>query len=416
MPIEILMPSLSAGMETGNLVTWMVKEGDTISVGDVLAEIETDKATLELESSDAGVLTSLLVEDGTDDIPVGQVIAVLGGDRAHKDRSENKPEQSKPVHEQTDSPSVQPQHILVNENTNRVKASPLARRLAKHNNVDLTGLRGSGPLGRIVKQDVETAIADFDRMASTTDVVPNEKPALIPVPSNDPGTPFHVEKLSSMRKTIAQRLTLSKTTVPHFYLTISCQIDKLLEQRKMLNALIEDQGGRVSVNDFIIRAAGLALQKVPEANVGYAGDEIHYFERADIAVAVAVQGGLITPIIRGACQKGLGQISRDMKILAEKARTGTLTPDEYKGGTFSISNLGMYGIQEFSAVINPPQSAILAIGAGEERPIMKDGVVIGATMMSCTLSCDHRAIDGAVAAEFLQVFKSFIENPLTMLL
>ena len=310
----------------------------------------------------------------------------------------------------------------------RIKASPLAKRIAKQAGLDLRTITGSGPHGRIVKRDVEgvsapaPSLASSAALASPTAEAPVSAPSVSAAPAAAPtygphdDIPFREERLSGMRKVIAKRLTESKTTVPHFYLTIDCELDALLAQRKILNAKLAESGGKLSVNDFIIRASALALKKVPAANVQYAGDKIYWYERADISVAVAIKGGLVTPVVRGADAKGLAEIAAEVKTLAGKARDGKLMPEDYAGGTFSISNLGMYGIKEFSAVINPPQGAILAIGAGEQRPVVKDGALAVATVMGCTLSCDHRAIDGAVGAEFLQAFKGFIEDPLTMLL
>ncbi len=409
MSIEITMPALSPTMEIGTIAKWLVKKGDKISRGDIIAEIETDKATMELESSDEGTLAKILIDEGTEDIPVGRPIAllsVLGENIADSDIVAQAPPQVQrptPVHA-TAIPSS-------TNTASRLKASPLAKRIAKQSGINIADISGSGPEGRVVKRDVEAITAAPVQTAPAPQLIALAKQEL------QTDAPYTLDKLSSMRKTIASRLTLSKTTVPHFYLTINCQIDDLLEQRTILNRTLADQGGKLSVNDFVIRAAGLALRKVPAANVQFAGDEIYYFERADIAVAVAIDGGLITPVIHGACSKGLGQISHDMKDLASRARARTLTPEDYSGGTFSISNLGMYGVTEFAAIINPPQAAILAIGAGENRPIINvKGDIVSVTVMSCTLSCDHRAIDGAVAAEFLAAFKVYLENPIAMLL
>ncbi len=416
MSIEIFMPALSPTMEIGTLAKWLVKEGDKISRGDIIAEIETDKATMELESNAEGTLARILIDPGTEDIPVGQIIALLfeeGENNVDMDVVVKAPPQVKnPV--STKATLTTPITIIspVTNTVSRLRASPLAKRFAKQTGVNITDISGTGPQGRIIKRDIEAII-------SAPVNIPTPKPQQIVPTEQIPQTdiPFTQEKLSSMRKIIASRLTLSKTTVPHFYLTINCEIDILLEQRRLLNKTLAGQGGKLSVNDFIIRAAGLALRQVPAANVQYAGDKIYYFERADIAVAVAIDGGLITPVIRGACAKGLGEISNDMKDLASRARAGTLTPEDYTGGTFSISNLGMFGINEFSAIINPPQAAILAIGVGEKRPVVdQKGNIVTATVMNCTLSCDHRAIDGAVAAEYLAAFKVYLENPLAMLL
>jgi len=456
MAIEIFMPALSPTMEKGTLAKWLVKEGDTVESGDVIAEIETDKATMEVESIDDGTVAKILVGEGTDDVPVGQIIAMLaeeGEDVSAVEASaaaapapaptpEASPEPA-PVPEAADpslltglkatqqaaAPVPEAMPTPVNGQITdavageRVKASPLAKRIAKQEGLDLAVVAGSGPYGRIVKRDVEAAVkaGSAAPAAAATAAAAAAAPAAataVTAPTYGPhdDIPFREERLSNMRKTIAKRLTESKTTVPHFYLTIECELDKLLAQRKELNAKLADSGVKLSVNDFIIRASALALKKVPAANVQYAGDKMYWYERADISVAVAIEGGLVTPVVRGADQKGLSEISADVKDLATRARDGKLMPEDYAGGTFSISNLGMYGIKEFGAVINPPQGAILAVGAGEQRPVVKDGALAVATVMSCTLSCDHRAIDGAVGAEFLAAFKSYIEDPITMLL
>lgn len=434
MAIEIFMPALSPTMEEGTLANWLVKEGDAISSGDVIAEIETDKATMEVESIDDGTIAKILVEAGTDGVPVGQIIAILaeeGEDIADVEvpsqtaAPASKPEPAPEAAPATDVVDAIPTPVngqitdsVTQASSDRVKASPLAKRIAAQKGLDIANISGTGPHGRIVKRDVEAALkggasAPAPVAAALAQAVP-AAPAEGYGPHAD--TPYREERLSNMRKTIAKRLTESKTTVPHFYLTIECEIDKLLAQRKELNAKLADSGVKLSVNDFIIRASALALRKVPAANVQFAGDKMYWYERADISMAVAIEGGLVTPVIRGADQMGLAEIATTAKDLALKARDGKLMPEDYAGGTFSISNLGMFGIKEFSAVINPPQGAILAVGAGEQRPVVKDGALAVATVMSCTMSCDHRAVDGAVGAEFLQAFKGFIEDPITMLL
>lgn len=454
MAIEIFMPALSPTMEEGTLATWLVKEGDTVESGDVIAEIETDKATMEVESIDDGTVAKILVDAGTDGVPVGQIIAILteegedleeaaasvSGDKQESKANEANADEKPATDEDKNSSDSDAEESNKQENSQsagtpapknedgeRVKASPLARRIAKQEGIDLASLDGSGPYGRIIKRDVEAAQSteqtgkNADQQSEKTDAKASDTPQAKPaaqasVYSVHDDIPYREERLSNMRKTIAKRLTESKTTVPHFYLTIECELDKLLEQRKILNAKLEDSGVKLSVNDFIIRASGLALRKVPAANVQFAGDKMYWYERADISMAVAIEGGLVTPVIRGADQMGLADIAKASKELATKARDGKLTPEDYAGGTFSISNLGMFGIKEFSAVINPPQGAILAVGAGEQRPVVKDGALSIATVMSCTLSCDHRAVDGAVGAEFLAAFKSYIEDPMMMLL
>ncbi|MCK0071042.1 pyruvate dehydrogenase complex dihydrolipoamide acetyltransferase [Kordiimonas laminariae] len=430
MSIEIFMPALSPTMEKGTLAKWLVKEGDTVESGDVIAEIETDKATMEVESIDDGTVAKILVAEGTDDVPVGQIIAVLaedGEEVGDVDVSAAPAASPAPVAEAPKAldtpapttPVAAPAAAPAPSTGDRVKASPLAKRIAKQAGLDIATVAGTGPHGRIIKRDVEAAMAAppaaVPAATATTPVTPA---AVAEAPTYGPhdDIPFREERLSGMRKTIAKRLTESKTTVPHFYLTIECEMDKLMVQRKELNNRLADEGVKLSVNDFIIRATALALKKVPAANVQFAGDKMYWYERADISVAVAVDGGLVTPVVRSADNKGLADISRDVKELATKARDGKLMPEDYAGGTFSISNLGMYGIKEFGAVINPPQGAIMAVGVGEQRPVVKDGALAVATVMSCTLSCDHRAIDGAVGAEFLAAFKGYIEDPITMLL
>lgn len=445
MAIEIFMPALSPTMEEGTLASWLVKEGDTVTSGDVIAEIETDKATMEVESIDDGTVAKILVDAGTDGVPVGQIIAVLaeeGEDIADVETpsaAPTSPPAPAPKAAEAKAPSVEPAvnpqitdavtqpnvEVVGNAPTDRIKASPLAKRIAANEGVDIAAITGSGPHGRVVKRDVEAALAEA---AKPTAAAPTSQTSPIPAPVKPSAVaagdyypplgdiPFREERLSNMRKTIAKRLTESKTTVPHFYLTVECELDKLLAQRKELNDKLADSGIKISVNDFIIRASALALKKVPAANVQFAGDKMYWYERADISMAVAIEGGLVTPVIRGADRLGLADIAATTKELALKARDGKLMPEDYAGGTFSISNLGMMGIKEFSAVINPPQGAILAIGAGEQRPVVKDGALAVATVMSCTISCDHRAVDGAVGAEFLKAFKGFIEDPITMLL
>ncbi|GHF28314.1 acetyltransferase component of pyruvate dehydrogenase complex [Kordiimonas sediminis] len=435
MAIEIFMPALSPTMEKGTLAKWLVKEGDEVSSGDVIAEIETDKATMEVESIDDGTVAKILVGEGTDDVPVGKIIAILAEDgedvadiAVPAEDGANTPEpapkesKSEPKAETAEAPAPAAAKPAPSASSadGRIKASPLAKRIAEQAGLDIGSISGSGPHGRIIKRDVEAAMsssASGKKDTAAEETAP-PAPSQVAVPTYGPhdDIPFTEQKLSNMRKTIAKRLTESKTTVPHFYLTIECELDKLLALRKELNARAEGDGIKVSVNDFIIRASALALKKVPAANVQYAGDKMYWYERADISVAVAIEGGLVTPVVRGACGKGLGQIASDMKDLAGRARDGKLMPEDYAGGTFSISNLGMFGIKEFGAVINPPQGAILAVGAGEQRAVIKDGAVAAATVMSCTLSCDHRAIDGAVGAEFLAAFKAYIEDPITMLL
>jgi len=439
MAIEIFMPALSPTMEEGTLASWLVKEGDTVTSGDVIAEIETDKATMEVESIDDGIVAKILIEAGTDGVPVGQIIAILAEDGEDVKDIEvptaTTASAPLPVAEAaSDAATVNAQitdavtqsnvKVVADAPSDRIKASPLAKRIAGNEGVDLSAISGSGPNGRIVKRDVEAALEGGTAPAAkptqqTSSVAPAPKAVAQLTGEYYPpheGVPVREERLSNMRKTIAKRLTESKTTVPHFYLTVECELDKLLAQRKELNEKLADSGIKISVNDFIVRASALALKKVPATNVQFAGDKMYWYERADISMAVAIEGGLVTPVVRGADQMGLADIAKTTKELALKARDGKLMPEDYAGGTFSISNLGMMGIKEFSAVINPPQGAILAIGAGEQRAVVKDGALAVATVMSCTMSCDHRAVDGAVGAEFLKAFKGFIEDPITMLL
>lgn len=418
MATTILMPALSPTMTEGKLAQWLKAEGETVSAGDVIAEIETDKATMEVEAVDEGVLGKIVVAAGTDGVAVNSVIAVLLEDgeglsdvdiaglaAAAAPASPAPAPAAAPPAAAPPAPVAAAQAAPPAASGTRIFASPLARRIAADAGLDLGHVSGSGPRGRIVKRDVEAAIASGVSAAA---------PAPVAVGAM-PGMPDYIAIPNSMmRKTIARRLSESKQQAPHFYLTVDCRLDELLELRKKLNNNATDF--KLSVNDLIIRAAALALKQVPAANASWFEDEIRQWQAVDISVAVAIDGGLITPIIRGAEGKGLKQISAEMKDLAGRARDGKLLPEEYQGGTFSISNLGMFGIKEFAAVINPPQGAILAVGAGEQRPVVNDGELAVATVMSCTLSSDHRVVDGAVGAEFMQAFKLLIEDPLKMLL
>lgn len=441
MSIAITMPALSPTMEEGTLAKWLVKVGDTVRSGDVMAEIETDKATMEFEAVDEGVLGKILVAEGTDGVAVNTPIALLleegesaadlkapaakpqpqaGGKKTEEKKADGKTpeparaEEQKPEPKPAEAPKPAAAPAASGE---RIFASPLARRMAEQAGIDLRSITGSGPRGRIVKADVEKAPKGAAAPAGKA-----AAPVAAGPVSSGPGArqladllkmPYRLEPLSGMRRTIARRLTESKQTVPHFYLTIDTEIDELLSLRRRLNDKSEV---KISVNDFVIRAVALALKKVPTANASYDESGMMYYEHADISVAVATPNGLITPIVKQAESKGLTQIASEMKDLAARARDGKLKPEEYQGGTFSISNLGMYGIRQFEAVINPPQGCILAIGMGEQRPVVKNGQIVPATVMTCTLSVDHRAVDGAVGAEFLQAFKGFIDDPLTMLL
>ncbi|HEU0098951.1 MAG TPA: pyruvate dehydrogenase complex dihydrolipoamide acetyltransferase [Allosphingosinicella sp.] len=455
MPIELKMPALSPTMEEGTLAKWLVKEGDTVAAGDLLAEIETDKATMEFEAVDEGTIAKILVAEGTDEVKVGTVIALIAGEGEEagaaasasaaakepvaKDGGETgagqpakeaaaAPPASEPVASKAPNP-VQHSEAAPQPKADvgdRIKASPLARRLAEQRGVDLAGLTGSGPGGRIVKADVDGAAgkdglrqAQPERVGDATGAVrpePVEGRTAPPTPAHGvPEIPHEVAKLSNMRKTIARRLTESKQTVPHIYLTVDVRLDALLKLRGELNATLEPRGVKLSVNDLLIKALAVALMEVPECNVQFTGSELVTFKRADISVAVSIPNGLITPVIAEADTRSLSSIATGMKDLAARARDGKLKPEEYQGGTASLSNMGMYGIKQFEAVINPPQGMIMAIGAGEKRPYVVDDSLQIATVMSATGSFDHRAIDGADGARLMQAFKRLVEAPLGML-
>jgi pyruvate dehydrogenase E2 component (dihydrolipoamide acetyltransferase) len=447
MSIEILMPALSPTMEEGTLAKWHVKEGDTIESGMVLAEIETDKATMEVEAVDEGVLGKILVADGSEGVKVNEVIAILleegedesaldkaGSSKSEGDKSEGaksdegngggteKPAQSdsggtaRPLES---APKDSKAPAAPSKDGDRIKASPLARRIAADKGLDLTTIDGSGPHGRIVKRDVENA------QPSEASSKAAEAPAsAAPVDLDDPlkaygiaRDRYEVEKADNITKISAKRLSESFRDIPHFPLNVDCRIDALLDFRKRVNAAAEKDGDKVSVNDILIKASGLALKKVPAANSSWIeGGHIARHKHADVSVAVAIEGGLITPIVKDADLKGLVDISREMKDLAARAREKKLKPEEFQGGTFSLSNLGMFGIDSFSSIINPPQGMILSVGAGEQRPVVKDGALAIATVMTVTLTCDHRVVDGATGAKWLQAFKTFVEDPMTMLM
>ena len=419
MSVNILMPALSPTMEEGTLSKWLVKEGDIVTSGDLIAEIETDKATMEVESIDDGTIGKILVREGQEAVKVNEPIAILllDGENLSDIKSIKKIPPTESIQEiekieskeklnfSSDKTSKINLDTNINienlkKNATRIFASPLAKRIAKQKDVDLSLVNGSGPNGRILKADIE----NFN---NNKDLLQNE------IISNNNNS--ELIKNSSMRKTIAERLVKSKNEAPHFYLSLDCNIDQLLKIRSMINLKSNDKY-KISVNDMIIKAASSSLIKVPKANASWENENTRYFNNTDISVAVAIDGGLITPIIKDVQSKGLLEISEDMKLLANKAKGGKLLPEEYVGGSFSISNLGMYGIKEFSAVINPPQGAILAVGSGEKRPIVINDQLTIASIMTVTLSCDHRVVDGAVGAQFLSVFKDFIENPSLMLL
>jgi pyruvate dehydrogenase E2 component (dihydrolipoamide acetyltransferase) len=419
MPIELKMPALSPTMEEGTLAKWLVKEGDSVKSGDLLAEIETDKATMEFEAVDEGTVSKIMIPEGSEGVKVGTVIALIAGDDEDaaaapaKAAAPSKTEAPKPKPEPevakavTASPAPPPAAKAADGD--RIKASPLAKRLAQAQGIDLASLSGSGPNGRIVKADLEGAKPGAVAAAPAA-----AKPAPAPAPvAGD--FPHEAVKLSNMRKVIARRLTESKQTVPHIYLTVDIRLDALLKLRTELNAALESRGVKLSVNDMLIKALAAALIEVPSCNVQFAGDTLLKFSRADISVAVSIPGGLITPIIVDAANKSMSAIATSMKDLAARAKDGKLAPHEYQGGTASLSNMGMFGIKQFEAVINPPQAMIMAIGAGEKRPYIVDDALSTATVMSATGSFDHRAIDGADGAQLMQAFKRLVEKPLGML-
>jgi len=440
MPTELKMPALSPTMEEGTLAKWLVKEGDEVKSGDILAEIETDKATMEFEAVDEGKIAKILVPEGTDGVKVGAPIAILAAEgedvSAAAPKADTPAEPPKaaatpapkadatpkadaaPAQAPVETPSAQAQPAQApRAEGDRVKASPLARRLAQAHNVDLSGLQGTGPGGRIVRADIDAAVGKAPAAA------PAGAPAAAPATAGHAVLPGPIEqaipheaiKLSNIRKTIARRLTESKQQIPHIYLTVDIQLDALLKLRAELNAGLESRGVKLSVNDLLIKALAQSLMEVPECNVSFAGDQLLKYSRADVSVAVSIPAGLITPIIVGADRKSVSAISTEMKDLAGRAKEGKLQPTEYQGGTASLSNMGMYGIKQFEAVINPPQGMIMAIGAGEKRPyVINDSLQI-ATVMSATGSFDHRAIDGADGAKLMQAFKRLVENPLGML-
>ncbi|MFT4278836.1 MAG: pyruvate dehydrogenase complex dihydrolipoamide acetyltransferase [Rhodopseudomonas sp.] len=467
MPINILMPALSPTMEKGNLAKWLKKEGDKVKSGDVIAEIETDKATMEVEAADEGTLAKILVPEGTQDVPVNDVIAVLAEDgedvkaagaggtasaggapspQPSPQRGEGagpaggKAEANSHAQDKADQrPTPQPPAPLPNGERSppqaagegatapangRVFASPLARRLAKDSGIDLSRVTGTGPHGRVIARDVEKAKSGGGLKAPAAAAAAG--PAIAPAMSDQqiralyPEGSYEVVPHDGMRRTIAQRLTQSTQTIPHFYLTIDCNLDRLMAAREDINAAApKDKDGKpaykLSVNDFIIKAMAIALQRIPDANVSWTETGMLKHKHSDIGVAVAMPGGLITPIIRNAETASLSSISAQMKDFAARARARKLKPEEYQGGTTAVSNLGMFGIKDFTAVINPPHATILAVGTGEQRPIVKDGKIEIATMMSVTLSCDHRAVDGALGAELIGAFKTLIENPVMMM-
>jgi pyruvate dehydrogenase E2 component (dihydrolipoamide acetyltransferase) len=452
MPINILMPALSPTMEKGNLAKWLKKEGDRVKSGDIIAEIETDKATMEVEAVDEGTIAKIVVAEGTADVPVNQVIAVLAGEGedvkaaaagagsaapAPKPQTPTAPpkteapktEAPKPAPVAASAPAapkLQAPAPQASPSGDRVFASPLARRLAKEAGIEVSRIQGSGPHGRIIARDVEGARSGKGmKPAGVPAGAPSVAPSIAPSMSDaqvralfEEGS-YEVVPHDGMRRTIAQRLTQSTQTIPHFYLTIDCNIGKLLEAREEINAAApKNKDGKpaykLSVNDFVLKALALALQRIPDANVSWTEGGMLKHKHSDVGVAVAIPNGLITPIIRHAETKSLSTISNEMKDFAARARARKLKPNEYQGGTTAVSNLGMYGIKDFTAVINPPHATILAVGTGEERAIVKNGKIEAAHIMSVTLSCDHRAVDGALGAELIGAFKALIENPVMM--
>jgi pyruvate dehydrogenase E2 component (dihydrolipoamide acetyltransferase) len=444
MPIELKMPALSPTMEEGTLAKWLVKEGDEVKSGDILAEIETDKATMEFEAVDEGTVAKILVPEGTDGVKVGAPIAILAGEgedasaaasaAPKADTAPPSPPKAPAAPKPDETPKAPPAPAAVETppapsapaasappraEGERVKASPLARKLAQAQNIDLSTVQGSGPGGRIVRADIDAAAGRAPDGAPAPAAAPQAAPALAthlvtPGPMEQ-AIPHEAVKLSNIRKTIARRLTESKQQIPHIYLTVDINLDALLKLRGELNKGLESRGVKLSVNDLLIKALAQALIEVPECNVSFAGDQLFKYSRADVSVAVSIPAGLITPIIVGADSKSVSAISTEMKDLAARARDGKLQPQEYQGGTASLSNMGMYGIKNFEAVINPPQGMIMAIGAGEKRPYVINESLQIATVMSATGSFDHRAIDGADGAKLMQAFKRLVENPLGML-
>jgi len=414
MPIEILMPALSPTMTEGKLAKWLKKEGDKIASGDVLAEIETDKATMEMEAVDEGTLGKILIPEGTEKVLVNQPIAVLlvegeskGAAPAAKAPAAPTPSAAPaPVAPKPAAAAPAPAAKPQTSSGQRIFASPLAKRIAANAGIDLASVKGSGPQGRIVRADVDQAVSG----GGAKKAVPKAAAG-----AADFSQPFTAVPNSGMRKTIAKRLSEAKSTIPHFYLTIDCNIDEVMKLRKDINERAGD-AYKLSVNDFVIKASALALRKVPNANASWTEEAVHLYDRVDISVAVATPEGLITPIVRDADKKSLGVISNEVKDLASRAKAKKLKLEEFQGGGFSISNLGMFGIKEFSAIINPPQVAILAAGKAEQRPIVKNGQIAIATIMTCTLSADHRVVDGSVGAEFMQAFQQLIEDPLRLLI
>jgi len=431
MPIQILMPALSPTMEEGNLAKWCVKEGDTVESGDVIAEIETDKATMEVEAVDEGVIGKIVVNEGTQGVKVNELIALLleeGEDESALEGAETAaPAPSAPA-QATDAPAkseaTPTPAAPVTDKGDRIFSSPLARRIAAQEGLDLKAVSGTGPRGRIVKRDIDAALAAGTGKATPAAPEAKAAPKAAASESKTISIDDPIFKLlpdyeavpnSNMRKTIAKRLTESARDIPHFNLQVDVEIDKLMALRKELNSR-DGADYKISVNDFLVKATSLALTRVPDCNVAFTNDAILKFKRVDMAIAVAVEGGLITPIIKDAASKGLATLANEAKDLAARARDGKLAPEEYQGGTFTISNLGMFGIKSFNSIINPPQGGILSVGAGEQRPVVKDGALAVATVVTLTLAVDHRCIDGSTGAAFIKELKTLIEDPIALML
>ncbi|AUW57822.1 pyruvate dehydrogenase complex dihydrolipoamide acetyltransferase [Sphingobium sp. SCG-1] len=427
MTVQLKMPALSPTMEKGTLAKWLVAEGDLIKTGDLIAEVETDKATMEVEASDAGRLTKLVVAEGTSDVQVGAVIALITGAEesaeavsvksppsagAEAPAAVSPPVETAPRETTPAAVSTEAERPPRQRPADRIRVSPLASRIAHAKGIDLSDIRGTGPGGRIVRADLGVSLPSEALVASATPPAAPLVAALVSLPPE--GVPVTTAKLSGMRRTIARRLTESKQTVPHFYLTIRCNLDPLLALRGELNAALVQRGIKLSVNDMVMKAMAQSLIAVPDANVQFGGDDLHRFGRVDIAMAVAIDGGLITPVIRGVDTLSLSSIAQASKTLATKARDGKLLPEDYQGGTVSISNLGMFGIDEMVPVINPPQALILGVGAGIEQPWKVGSEIALATVVALTASFDHRAIDGAVAAHFMQSLREHIADPLLL--
>jgi len=427
MPIDVLMPALSPTMEEGTLAKWHVKAGDAVRSGDVIAEIETDKATMEVEAVDEGVVEAILVAEGTEGVKVNTPIARLAGEGAASAPQTAPASAATPPPAQAAAQSPPPAALAkpapsapARGDGVRIFASPLARRIAAQKGIDLSSVQGSGPHGRIIRRDVEAAkpgARPAQVQASTPSAAPVavSRPVLSLQQMGIPEGSYDLVPLDGMRKTVARRMTDSFRDVPHFPLSVDLEIDALLAARVKINAALEGQGVKVSVNDLVMKAAAIALKRVPEANASYTPEGIAMHHHADIAMAVAIEGGLITPIIRAAETKGLAQIATEAKDLAERARSRKLKPEEFQGGTFSVSNLGMFGIRSFASILNEPQGCILSVGAGEKRPVVRADALAIATVMTVTLTCDHRVVDGAVGARWMQAFKGLIEDPITMI-